>query len=420
MDPLESLGRTAVALAIGLLIGLDRERAEQRKSLPLYAGIRTFALIALAGALPLLLVEAAGIAPLVLSFVAVTAMTVVAYLRTSAEGHVGATTEIAAIVTFLLGALAGAGQLQVAAAVAIVVAVLLVAKPRLEAASRALSEAEMWAALELAVISAIVLPLLPDEGYGPWGALNPYEIWLVVVLVSVVSFAGFVAERVAGERIGMLSTAVLGALASSTAVTVAMAQRARADPSRPAAPAAAAVLASAVMCVRVGVLCSALGAGILPRLLPALGAMTLCALVAAGWIARRGRGERAAEPSSRARIASPLSLRTTLAFGAIYAATVLGIRAAQEALGGTGTLLVAALSSLVDVDAAAVAFARGGPGDSGWKLAATAVTVAMVTNTVAKLGIGLALGAGRFRRDLALGLGAVALAGVVTGVVMAL
>lgn len=413
MDPLDSLGRLAVALAIGLLIGLDRERAEQRKALPLYAGIRTFALIALAGALPLLLMEVAGVWPLVLSFVAVATMTVVAYLRTSAEGQVGATTEIAAVVTFLLGALAGAGQLQVAGAVAIAVAVLLVAKLRLEGASRALTEAELWAALELAVISAIVLPLLPNRGYGPWEALNPYEIWLVVVLVAGVSFTGFVAERVAGERAGMLSTAVLGALASSTAVTVAMAQRARADPARSAAPAAAATLAAAVMCVRVGVLCAVFGSGMLPRVLPAIAAMTLAGLVGAAWIARRPKG--AVESSSRAAIASPLSLRTTLVFGAIYAATVLGIRAAREALGETGTLLVAVLSSLVDVDAAAVAFSRGARAASDAGLAATAVTVAMVTNTLVKLGIGLALGAGRFRRAVALGLGAVALAGAIAG-----
>jgi uncharacterized membrane protein (DUF4010 family) len=414
-DAVESLGRLAVALAIGLLVGLDRERAELRKAVSSFAGIRTFALISLAGALPMLLVEVTGIWLVVASFLGVSAMTAIAYYRGSAEGHVGSTTEIAGLATFLLGVLAGAGELQVAAAGGIAVAVLLVAKPRLQALSRAISEEEIWSALELAVISAIVLPLLPDRGFGPWGELNPYRIWLVVVLVASVSFAGFVAERVFGERMGLMATAILGAIASSTAVTVAMSQRAKADPAHSSGPAAAVVLAGGVMAIRVAILCAAIGAGILPHLAPAVAAMAVSGGIAAWWLARRAKGARGKAASERTKMRNPFSLRSTLVFGAIFALTLLAVRYGRETFGETKILPVAAVSALVDVDAIAIAFARGGPGSTDWRIPAAAVVVAMVTNTIVKIGIAVAIGRGNFRREVALGLGAMAVLGAVAG-----
>src|SRR5438046_1995559 len=246
-------------MLIGFLVGLDRERAEARKEHALFAGVRTFPVIALAGAIPMLLEDRVGPALLVATFLAIAAVAVVSYVRTSAHGRIGATTEMAALATFLLGALAGAGQLVVAGAAGVALAVLLVGKPRLEAFSNALTTEEIMAALELAVITVIVLPLLPDRGYGPWQALNPREIWIVVVLVSALSFVGFVAMRVLGPGRGMAITGAVGGLVSSTAITISMAERSHAGAVR-AAAASAAVLASTIMCVRMVAL-ARLGAG---------------------------------------------------------------------------------------------------------------------------------------------------------------
>jgi len=146
---------------------------------------------------------------------------------------------------------------------------LLVAKPRLEAFSRALTEEELTAALELAVISVIILPLLPNRGYGPWQALNPFEIWLIVVLVSGLS-CGVHRDSPFGQQRGMTLTGVAGSLVSSTALTVAMATQARATRELAPTAAAATVLASTIMCVRVAVLAGAVNVAILPRLLPVL------------------------------------------------------------------------------------------------------------------------------------------------------
>jgi uncharacterized membrane protein (DUF4010 family) len=312
-------------------------------------------------------------------------------------------------VTFLLGALAGTGQLMLAAAAGVAVAVLLAAKPPLEAFSRALSTEELFAVLQLAVISVIVLPVLPNQGYGPWGVLNPREIWTVVVLVSALSFVGFVAVRLLGERRGTAVTAGAGGLVSSTAVTLAMAARSREGASGPAA--AATVLASSIMCLRAAVLAGAIDARILPRLLPSLGAMAAVGSVAA-WILLRSRRRDGTRSATRLR--NPFRLTQALAFAAIYAAVVLLARSAQEWLGERGIYATAVVSALADVDAPTIALTRFGAA-AGWHVAATAVTLAAVTNTLVKLALAVFLGRGPFRVEVAVALGGMALAGGVVG-----
>jgi uncharacterized membrane protein (DUF4010 family) len=410
-----SLEGVAVALLVGFLIGLDRERAEARKGHEAFAGVRTFPLIALVGALATILLPVAGIALLVTSFAAVGAIAVVAYLRSSAGGGAGATTEVAAVATFLLGALAGGGQLVLAAASGVAVAVLLVAKPRLEGFSRALTGEEIRAALELAVISVIVLPLLPNVGLGPWQVLNPRAIWLIVVLVSALSFTGFVAIRWLGERRGLAVTGAVGGLVSSTAVTFAMAERTRADQGIGGPAASAVVLASCVMSLRMAVLAGVVNAGILPRLLPVVGAMAVVGGVAAIWLARSSAEEPLA-PTGH--IANPFSLRAALSFGILFALILMLVRAAQEYLGAGGSYGAAALSGVADVDAVTIAFSRLGRGSDGWRTPAAAVTLAAVVNTLVKLGLAVGFGAGRFRLKVALALAVVALSGAAVGAVV--
>ena len=408
--------RILVALLVGALIGLDRERSEERKAHHLFAGVRTFPLIALAGAIPMLIVHITGPALLIVSFLAVAAVTMVAYVRTSADGDVRATTEIVAFATFLLGVLAGAGYMHVAGAAGIGVAILLVAKPRIEGFSRALTAEELAATLELAVISVIILPLLPNQGYGPWQVLNPFDIWLVVVLVSGLSFAGFVAMRLWGERQGLVLAGMIGALVSSTAVTMAMAARSRADAELERAAVSATVLASTVMCIRVAVLAGIVNLGVLPRLLPVVGAMVSVGVLAAWRTSRNGSG--VARSAATTPLTNPFSLREALGFGAIYAAVLVGARAAQEYLGARGAYAAAAFSAVVDVDAVTIAFTQLGPHHDAWRANAAAITLAVVTNTLVKLGIAAVSGAPGFRRDVAIALGVMAMVGTLAGIVV--
>ena len=408
------LERLLVALLVGVLIGLDRERAEVRKARQIFAGVRTFPLVALCGAVPVLLAAQLGPLLAAVSLAAIAAIAVVSYLRASANGDMGATTEVAAVATFLLGALAGAGELVVAGACGVAVALLLVAKPKLEAFSRALSQEELTAALELAVITVIVLPLLPSRGFGPWEVWNPREIWMVVVLVTALSFVGFVAMRLLGERRGMAVTGAVGGLVSSTAVTMAMAERSRGADALSRAAAAAAVVASSIMPLRMAVLAGAVNAGILPRLLPVVFVMALAGLVAA-WVLSRRRDE----PSeSSSQIKNPFSLVAALSFAAIYAVVLIVVRGAGVYFGAGGTYAAAGLSAVADVDAVTIAFSRLGPGDTLWRMPAAAVTVAAVANTLVKMAIALGMGSPRFRRYVALSLGATAALGAAAGLVV--
>lgn len=394
------LQRVVVALLIGLLIGLDRERAEVRKDRSLFAGVRTFPLIALAGAVPMLLVGRLGPALVVASFVAVAAVALVSYARSAAEGREGATTEMAAIATFLLGTLAGAGEMLVAGAAGIVVAVLLVAKFPLEAFSRALTSEELTAVLELAVISVIVLPLVPDRGYGPWEALNPREIWLVVVLVSGLSFLGFIAGRLLGER-GLIVAGAIGGLVSSTAVTYALAERSSSGATRAAA--AGAVLASTVMALRIIVLAGAVNPDILSNLaVPMLVMAGIGAL--ASWLI--ARGQLRPQPKKTTAMQNPFSLRAALVFGVIYATVSLGVRAARELLGDGGVYAASVVSGLADVDALTIALTRLGPGTAGWRTVVLAITTAAIANNLVKVGLAVFRGTGAFRSLVALSLGA--------------
>jgi uncharacterized membrane protein (DUF4010 family) len=404
----ESLQSLAVALLVGLLIGLDRERAELRKKRPLFAGIRTFPLIALLGAVLTLLRSQLGPWPLVAGFLAVAGIALVSYARGAGEGDMGATTEVAALGTFALGAVAGVGQLVVAGAAGVAVAVLLAVKPSLERISRALSEQELSAVLELAVISAIVLPLVPDRGYGPWGVLNPFRIWMVVVLVSAVSFAGFIAVRWKGERGGLFWAAGLGGLVSSTAVTMAMAQRSRESPEAGRAIAAGAILATSVMCGRLLVLVAAAGPALLPRVGPPVGAMAVTGLLLAVLL-RRGGSESPQSATAR-KLNNPFSLGSAMAFGALFAGALLLVRGCEALFGSKGTLIAALLSGFLDVDAVSIALARSARPES-MGAATAGIVIACASNNLFKSAVAVVTGAGPFRRYTALGLTAMSSVG---------
>jgi uncharacterized membrane protein (DUF4010 family) len=313
--------------------------------------------------------------------------------------------------------LAGMGQLVVAGAAGVVALVLLATKVPIERLSRAMSEQELMAVLQLAVITAIVLPLLPDRDYGPWQVWNPFKIWTVVVLVSALSFAGFVAVRWKGEQAGLFWASGLGALVSSTATTVAMAQRSREAPAQGHRIAAAAVLASVVMCARLVVLVAAVRPSLLPRLAIPIGAM---AAIGLGFVLFFRRGsEPAAQRKAAPAHSNPFSLRSALVFGAIFAGVLLLVKACDVWLGAKGTWLAALLSGLVDVDAINVALARDSA-TVGASRAVTGIVVACISNSLFKAGAAVVGGAGPFRRDVAIALVAMAAAGGVAAALLAI
>lgn len=406
-QPNIALLRLAVAAVLGLLLGLERERSDAHGE-HMFAGVRTFPLFALLGATIVLAAGAVGLA-VAAGFLAVAALVIASYARTSATGAVGATTEMAALAAYWLGVLAGGGALLVAGALGITVAVLLMAKERLEAFPRALSAAEVRAALTFAVITVIVLPVLPDARYGPWDVWNPRRLWLLVVLVSGLSFAAFVAMRLWGSRRGLYVSGLLGGLVSSTAVTVSFAEQSRRMPQHAASLAAASGLASLVMLARVGVLAVVTGPAVLGVLGPFLAGAGAAGGVALALLARRHR----AAPGQEGSVTNPFSLVEAIKFAALFAAVLLAVEAARRYLGSWGVVAAAAIAGLTDVDAITLSLAGLSREEMAPRVAGAAIAIAALANTAAKGAYASWLGEKRYREALLTVLGAAFLGGLV-------
>jgi len=382
-------------LGIGLLIGLERERNPAGK-----AGVRTFALVSLLGTLASLLGVYADTGWLLpAGLLAVTGMLIVAYARVPPTEDPGTTTVAAAGVAYLLGALAGFGEATLAAALAILVTALLYFKPELESWSAALKREEQVSLLQFLVITFIVLPILPDRTYGPYGVLNPREIWLMVVLISGVGVASYMAMRVAGERHGTLLTGLLGGLVSSTATTALYARRSNESPALSQVALVVVSLANLVVLVRVAVLAAVVAPGILPRLAPVLGAALAAGLVAVAFLLHRSqRGTQLALPPAR----NPAEIGMAVRFGALYAFVLLAAAWLQDLVGSHGLYIATALSGVADVDPGVLsALNLYGADRVEDSTAVAAIAIALLANTLFKLGVLAWFGRGLALRALA-------------------
>jgi uncharacterized membrane protein (DUF4010 family) len=327
------------SLGIGLLIGLERERNPSAK-----AGVRTFALVSLLGTLCAVLSAEPWLA--LTGLAAVAACLIAAYAAGPQGEDSGTTTVIAAAVCFLLGVLAGRGEPALAGALAIGVTALLYFKPEIEGFSAGLKRHEQVSVLQFLIVTFIVLPILPDRGYGPYGALNPRNIWLMVVLVSGIGLATYIALRLAAGRHGLVLTGILGGLLSSTAATLLYARRSRESQEMERLALGVVPLANLVPLVRVGLLASAVAPAILPQLLPVLGAALAGGLVVAAPLLRDPRTGAAPALESR----NPAELGTALRFAALYAVVLLASAWLADLAGSRGLYVAALASGMVDID----------------------------------------------------------------------
>ncbi len=341
---LERLPAFAASLAIGLLIGLERERHPGAK-----AGLRTFALVALFGAASALLSEKTGSpALLIVGLLLVGAMIIAAYARDEKQPEPGTTTVIAVVMCYVLAAMVWLGFESLAVMLAIVTTSLLYFKAELRGITAKLERRDLISILQFAVLTFIVLPLLPNRDYGPYAALNPYQIWTIVVLISGVSLAGYIAMRVVGLRYGTPLLGVFGGLVSSTATTLVYARHGREQEGMRSTAATVIVLANLMLLVRLAVLTAFISPDMLRSLLPVLGGGLLLGLAGLGFSnAWRTPGVGSPMPD----IKNPTELRTALTFAAVYAIVLLLAAWLSDIAGIAGLYAVALVSGLTDVDA---------------------------------------------------------------------
>lgn len=398
LDPI-AFGPILAALAVGLIVGLERGwREREAADGQRVAGLRTFALTGLLGGVLALvdpwLLTAGGLGLAILVSVG--------YRQwVKLSGKLSATSAIAQLLTFGLGALAATGQPLLAVSAAVIVATLLNLRSTLHRWLRLMEHRELTAALQMLVLSAVILPLLPDQPFGPYGALNPYRLWWAVVLIAGLSLSGHVAMRFAGAQRGTLLTGLLGGLASSTAATLALARQLRGRDELVEPTTAGALAACAVMFLRMAVILLVMSPALgRVALLPMLGAAgTLMVFAVVHW-QRRPRG---AQPAPAADL-PVFDLGTALGFGAFLGVMAMLTEASKQWFGFSGLYGLALVSGLVDVDAITISAARMDAASSvPTSVAAVAIGLAALSNMVLKAAMAWTTGGRPLGRALAVG-----------------
>jgi uncharacterized membrane protein (DUF4010 family) len=411
--------RFGAALAIGFFVGLQREYAHRGPGREIFAGERTLALMGLLGCAAAMAADELGsVWPFVAIILLTGAMVAIAYFVGAWHGHVGLTTEMAAIVTVMAGALCYWEYLALAAAIAVVTTLLLSVKAETDVFVRQLAREDVYAALKFAVITALVLPVLPNKNYGPppLDVVNPHSIWLMVVLISAIGFLGYVLVKVTGPRQSMALTGLLGGLVSSTATTASLSQRSQREPRQGRPLALAIIIAWTMMFVRVVVEAAALNSDLLRELwapLAIAGAAGLAYCVYLFVLEQAGDQEVLS-------FHNPFELGPAVKFGLLYVVVLFVSRAAQEYLGDPGVYLSSVLAGLADVDAITLSMAElSHPGGSvSIDVAKLAIVLATMSNTVVKGGIVLTSGSARLRRAVIPGFVLVLAAGLGAGLLL--
>ena len=401
-----------VALAVGLLLGLQRERHFARAKVEGMAGARTFPIVALLGAVAGLGASPPADMPWVAAagFLALGSLVTAAHLRSSASGAVGITTEAMLLLTYALGVAAMLGRREAVAVMGVVTLVLASLKERLHGFAGRLTDEDESAAIKFAAVAFLLLPFLPDRDMGPWHAINPYNVGLTVVLVAGISFAGYVAAKWVGPGKGLMVTGILGGLVSTTATTAAFARRSRETPELAPALAAATVASCAVLFPRLAVMAFVADSAFGSRLLPMIAPMAAVAILAAGVsLLLFQRGGTAEVP-----LKNPFQLLPAFLFALVYGVVVLAAKGGAETFGSNGVLVAGALAGTVDVDAVTLTAARLFATGTDGSIAAKAVVIAVAMNSVSKTGIAFGVGNRGYAARVAVPLLATAAAGAAT------
>jgi len=380
------LQQIVVSLGLGLLVGLERERTESS-----IAGIRTFPLISVFGTICAYLALSLGGWVLAAGLVCLSGVLIFANLAKIKNGEVdpGMTTEIAALLLFGVGALVAIDKPTEAVVLGGIMVVLLHLKTPLHNFAAAVGERDMHAMMQFVVLSLVILPVLPNENYGPFGVWNPFKIWLMVVLIVGISLGGYVAYKLFGAKAGTLLGGVIGGIVSSTATTVSFAKRTSSNADLSTLGALVIMIASCLSFVRVIVEIGVVAPGYFLQIAPPLiGMLILCSLISGGLFFLASQ-KKVSMPEQK----NPAELKSAIIFGALYALVLLGVAAGEKYFGDAGLYVVGIISGLTDMDAITLSTAQlAAAGGVSTRTAWSVILVASMANFIFKFGIVAALG----------------------------
>ena len=391
-DLLTVLQGLAAVIFIGLLIGLEREYSRP-KDAKIFAGIRTFPLIGILGFTAALIASITDTWIYISIFIGFSALSIAAYYSAAKEGRLGGTSEVSGMLVFILGSLVYWGYFLLPAVIAIIIATFLSMKIQLHSFAGKVNAQDIYATLKLAIITLIILPLLPNKPLGPLNVLNPRLIWYMVILVSSISFVGYVLMKLYGRDKGIAVTGLLGGLVSSTAVTFTMSKKSKLEESLSSSYSIGIILASAIMYLRVLVIISIINQSLLNYLwLPLILFAAVSFLVTLLFYRKVDRSS-----FSDVILRNPFELRSAFLFGAAFGLVILLTKAAQIYLGDSGIYAASALAGFSSVDAVIISISNLVFESFSVDVAVRAIIIALIANTIIKILISIIWGSKELR-----------------------
>ena len=396
--------RFLLALALGAFMGLEREYAKYKRKgqVHAYAGIRTFPLISLFGALAAYLGNTISLWILLISLLLLGVLVIVAYYTISKQerGDAGATSEIAGFLAFFIGVLTYYGELSFAVALTIVVTLILYARSSLHGFAHKITSKEMQSTIIFAVIAFVVLPFLPNRWFFPFETFNPYLLWLMVVLISAISFTGYALMKWFGER-GIIMAGIFGGLASSTATTLSFAERSKKALKSSRAFALAVILANGVMFIRVLAEVSVVHTSLAPKLFFPFSLLILATAVMSFLLWKKVKKVNKVKEKVQAsslQVSSPLSLVSALKLAVFFAFILAVLKISQAYFSSAGVYVVSLLSGALDADAAVISLAQLAKSSLDAEIAQKGILLAALMNMALKGGLAYGIGGKEFRK----------------------
>ncbi|MFZ2283763.1 MAG: MgtC/SapB family protein [Lutibacter sp.] len=402
--------RMLVTAGIGFVLGLEREYSQYSEKGEIFAGLRTFTLVALLGFLTAYLGITFTYWIFIAGFLGVVSIVAISYWVTSNEGDIGSTTEFAIIFTFLLGGLVLVGSINLSLALTVITLVLLSLKLRLKSMIGQLTQKELFAFVRFVVIALLILPFLPNEFYGPYEVINPREVGWIIVLTSGIGFVGYILMKFLGTDRGILLTSILGGLVSSTLVTFTFSKKSKETPELSQNYAVGIFAAATVMVLRIFLLVFIFNKTMLIELtIPLLIILLTTFGIALHFYNKQFEKQHAVDKIA---LGDPLNIKNAVFFGIFYMGILLLVSYANHTYGTKGIYVSSAISALTDIDAITISVSKLGGTTMNLLIAQNAILLATLSNTVVKIGIAVFTGSRPLKKYVLIGYGFIFIAGI--------
>ena len=403
--------RMLVTAGIGFVLGLEREYSQYSENGEVFAGLRTFMLVALLGFLTAFLGTAFSKWIFIVGFLSVVSIVAISYWVTSSKGDIGSTTEFAIIFTFLLGGLVFTGNINMSLAITVITVVLLSLKLTFRTMIGQLTQKELFAFVRFVVIALLILPFLPEQYYGPYEVINPREVGWVIVLISGIGFFGYILMKFLGADRGILLTSILGGLVSSTLVTFTFSKKSKETPELSKNYAVGIFAAATIMVIRMFLLVYIFNKTLLVGLIIPLFIVLLTAFGVTLFFYNRNFVK--PQTIDKIVLGDPLNIKNAVFFGVFYIGILLIVSYANDVYGTKGIYVSSAISALTDIDAIAISVSKLGGVTMDLLIAQNAILLATLSNTIVKIGIAVFTGSQQLKKYVLVGYGFIFIAGIV-------